>query len=329
MSEKQQKKSVWLGIIAFVMVVLMVGAIGYFTIGSPEDEGIQGEIEVEEYRVSSKVPGRILEICVKEGDYVKAGDTLAVLDCPEVEAKKNQALSAEQGAEALSDMAQNGARQEQITGAYQLWQQAHAAADIAKKSYERMQRLYDEGVMSLQKRDEAFAAYKAMEAQELAAKSQYEMAQNGARQEEKRAAQAQVGRARGAIQEVNSYISETIQRAQMDGEVSSIYPKVGELVGTGAPIMTISMMKEVYATFNIREDKLAGLKVGDIIKAYVPAFNKSLELKVYFIKDQGTYAAWKATKTNGQYDLKTFQVKAKPVKAFEGLRPGMTLVMQK
>lgn len=329
MSEKQQTKSVFMGLAVIVLAVVVVCGIGLLTFGSPVTEDIQGEIEVEEYRVASKVPGRILEICVKEGDYVNAGDTLAILDCPEVEAKKAQAESAEEGATALSEMAQNGARKEQKQAAFQLWQQAKAAADVAKKSYERVQRLYDEGVMALQKRDEAFAAYKAMEAQELAAKSQYDLACNGARQEEKRAAQSQVNMAKGAMMEVNSFMRETVQVAQMAGEVSSIYPKLGELVGLGSPIMTISMMKDVYATFSVREDKLAGMKVGDVITAYCPAFDKTLELKVYYIKDQGSYAAWKATKSNGQFDLKTFQVKARPINSFEGLRPGMTLVLKK
>lgn len=325
MNEKQQNKSILFAIAIFVLVVMAVGIIGYFCIGTAKEE-IQGEIEVEEYRVSSKVPGRILEICVKEGDFVHAGDTLAILDSPEVEAKKVQASSAEDAATALSDMAQAGARQEQIRGAYEVWQQASAGAEVAKKSYERIQRLFDEGVVTAQKRDEVYATYKAMEAQEKAAKSQYDMAKNGARNEEKRAAAAQVNRAKGAIQEVNAYIHETVQIAQMDGEVSDIYPKIGELVGTGAPIMTISMMKNVYSVFNVREDQLNGMKVGDTFTAFCPAFKKDLELKVYYIKDQGSFATWKATKSNGQYDLKTFEVKARPIKPFEGLRPGMTLI---
>ena len=161
-----------------------------------------------------------------------------------------------------------------------------------------------------------------------AAKSQYDMAVNGARQEEKLAAQAQLNRAKGAVQEVNAYIGETVQIAQMDGEVSSIYPKVGELVGTGSPIMTISMMNDMWGTFNVREDQLNGMLVGTEFTAFVPAFNKEIKLKVYHMKDQGSYAVWKATKANGQYDLKTFEVKARPVEKIEGLRPGMSLVVK-
>jgi HlyD family secretion protein len=315
-------------VIAFAAVIIIVGIIGLFTIDNEQDF-IQGQVDVAEYRVSSKVPGRILEIRVKEGDYVKVGDTLAILDAPEVEAKKVQAQSAENAASAISDMARAGAREEQIQGAFELWQQAKAGLEIAQKSYQRVQRLFDEGVLSEQKRDEAYAQYKAYEAQEKAAKSQYDMAQNGARSEEKRAAAAQVNRAKGAIQEVNSYIHETVQVAQMEGEVSNIYPKVGELVGTGSPIMTISIMSDMWGTFNVREDQLNGLKAGDTFNAFVPAFNKELQLKVTSIKDQGSYATWKATKSNGQYDLRTFEVKARPAAKFEGLRPGMSLVIKK
>ena len=327
MSEPKQHNNILLAVAGFTAVVVIVALIGYFTIGRTE-EIIQGEIEVSEYRVSSKVPGRILEIRVKEGDYVRAGDTLAILDAPDIRAKKEQAVSAESAAQAMSDMAANGARRQQIQAAYQVWRQAQAGAEIARKSYERVQRLFNEGVMTAQKRDEAYANYRAMEAQEKAAKTQYDMAVEGARKEEKAAAAAQVSRAKGAVQEVNSYISETVQTAQFDGEVSNIYPKVGELVGTGAPIMSIAMMNDCWGTFNVREDLLNGMKTGDVITAYSPAFNKEIKMKVYYIKDQGSYAVWKATKSNGQYDLKTFEVKARPVAGFDGLRPGMSLIMR-
>lgn len=327
MENKSQKNSIVLAILGFTAVVVIAGMIGYFTLGKADDV-IQGEIEVSEYRVSSKVPGRILELRVKEGDYVHVGDTLAILDAPEVEAKKTQAESAEDAAAAMKAMADNGARRQQIQGAFEVWQQTKAGLEISKKTYDRVQRLFNEGVMSAQKRDEAFAAYKAYEAQERAAKSQYDMAREGARKEERAAAAAQVNRARGAVQEVNSYINETVQIAQVEGEVSDIYPKVGELVGTGSPIMSISIMSDVWGTFNVREDQLNGLKTGSEFTAYSPAFKKDIKMKVYYIKDQGSYAVWKATKSNGQYDLKTFEVKARPVGKLDGLRPGMTLVMK-
>jgi HlyD family secretion protein len=327
MSAKQQHNNILLAIIGFIAVVAIVALIGFFTLDRTTDE-IQGEVEVSEYRVSSKVPGRILELRVQEGDFVHVGDTLAILDAPEVEAKKTQAQSAEDAASAMSEMAQRGARKQQVQAAYQLWQQAKAAADVTKKSYERVQRLFDEGVLTAQKRDEVFAQYKASEAQEKAAKSQYDMAVEGARAEEKAAAAAQVKRARGAVAEVNSYIHETVQVATVEGEVSDVYPKEGELVGTGSPIMSIAMMNDMWGTFNVREDQLNGMTVGTVFTAFSPAFKKELKMKVYYVKDQGSYAVWKATKANGQYDLKTFEVKARPVEKFEGLRPGMSLIIK-
>ena len=327
MSAKTQHNNILLAIIGFAAVIVIVAVIGFFAFGR-DPELIQGQVEVSEYRVSSKVPGRILEIRVKEGDFVKAGDTLAILDAPEVRAKMEQARSAEDAASALELKAQNGAREEQIRGAYNVLQQAKAGYEIAEKSYNRVQRLFDEGVMSAQKRDEAYASYKALEAQMKAAQSQYDMAVNGARREDKMAAAAQVGRARGAVQEVTSYIHETVQIAQMDGEVMDIYPKFGELVGTGSPIMSIAVMKDLWGTFNVREDQLNGLEIGKTFTAFVPAFNKEIQMKVYYMKDQGSYAVWKATKANGQYDLKTFEVKARPVEKMEGLRPGMSLIIK-
>ena len=327
MSAKSQHNNILLAIAGFVAVIIIVALIGFLALGR-DPNVIQGQVEVTEYRVSSKVPGRILELRVSEGDYVKAGDTLAILDAPEVRAKMEQARSAESAAAAVELKAQNGARKEQIQGAFSVLQQAKAGFEIAEKSYQRIQRLYDGGVVSAQKRDEVYANYKAMEAQMKAAQSQYDMAVNGARMEDKLAAAAQVGRAKGAVQEVNSYINETVQIAQKEGEVADIYPKVGELVGTGSPIMSIAVMDDMWGTFNVREDQLNGMKVGTEFTAFVPAFNKEIKMKVYYLKDQGSYAVWKATKANGQYDLKTFEVKARPVEKLDGLRPGMSLIIK-
>ena len=327
MSEKSQHTNVLLAILCFAVVVGAVALIGFFTLGN-EPEVIQGQMDVTEYRVSSKVPGRILEIRVQEGDYVHVGDTLAILDAPEVNAKKEQANAVEEAASAMSEMAKKGARQEQIQGAYQLWQQAKAALEIHEKSYQRVQKLFDEGVLSEQKRDEAYAQYTAAQAQAKAAESQYNMAVNGARREEKMAAAAKVQQARGVVAEVSSYIGETVQIAQMEGEVTDIYPHVGELVGTGSPIMSVAIKKDMWASFNIREDQLSGMKIGDEVETYIPAFDKTLKMKVYYMKDQGSYAVWKATKANGRYDLKTFEVKARPIEKLEGLRPGMSVIIK-
>jgi len=327
MSAKSQHNNIMLAVLGFTVVVILVAVIGFFTLGH-QDETIQGQVEVTEYRVSAKLIGRIVELRVKEGDYVHSGDTLAILEVPEVSAQRNVAEATEGAANALSEMTNKGARQEQIQGAFQLWQQAIAARDISKKSYTRIQNLFNEGVMSAQKRDETFAAYKATEAQVLAAKSQYDMAKNGARSEEKQAAAKQAQAAKSAVDVVKSLLKETVQVATADGEVSEIYPHVGELVSIGSPIMSISVLDDMWGTFNVREDQLKGLKVGDTFTAYSPAFNKDIKMKVYYMKDEGSYATWKATKANGQYDLKTFEIKARPIKKFNGLRPGMSLIIK-
>ena len=325
---KEQHNNILLAVAGFSGVVIIVALIGMLALGR-DPEVIQGEMEVEEYRVSSKVPGRILELRVKEGDMVKAGDTLAILEAPDVKAKMAQAQSAADAAAAMEQMAKNGARKEQLQAAKQLVEQAKAGLEIAEKSYNRMKILYEEEVVSAQKYDEAEAMYKSAQAQMKAAQSQYDMAVNGARAEERRAASATAGQARGAVQEVTSYINETVQIAQMAGEVTDVYPKVGELVGTGSPIMSIAVMDDQWATFNIREDQLKGVQIGTEITVQIPALDKELKMKVYHMKDKGSFAAWKATKASGQYDQKTFEVKARPVEKIEGVRPGMSVIMKK
>lgn len=327
MSSNSQHKNIIIAVMGLVAVVVAVALIGYLTLGK-EKEIIQGEMEVTEYRVSSKLPGRVARICVKEGDMVHAGDTLAILEVPEVNAQQKAAEATQGAAAALSEMADNGARKETVQAAYQLYQQALTANEIAEKSYKRVQNLYNEGVLSAQKRDEAHAAFKATEAQVLAAKSQYEMAKNGARNEERKAAAKQVEAAKSAVEVLSSLLKETVQVATMDGEVSEIYPMEGELLGLGSPIMTISVTEDMWASFNVREDMLKGMKVGDTFKAYSPALDKEVDMKVFHIKDQGSFAVWKATKSNGQYDLKTFEVKARPVNKLEGVRPGMTVIIK-
>lgn len=327
MSAKTQHKNIVLAVAGFTAVVLIVAIIGYFTLQRPE-ETIQGEMEADEYRISSKLPGRIVEIRVKEGDYVHAGDTLAILEAPEATAQQKVAEATEGATQALSDLTDAPTRHETVEAAYQVYQQAIAAENIAAKTYGRMQRLYAEGVIAAQKRDEAKAAYDGTKAATATAKSQWELAKNGAREEEKRAAKKQTEAAKSAVDVVKSIVKETVQIATHDGEVTDIYPKVGELVGLGSPIMTISLVNDMWGTFNVREDQLKGKKIGDTFKAYIPAFDKEVTMKIYYIKDEGTYAVWKATKTTGQYDLKTFEVKARPLTKVDGLRPGMSLIVK-
>ena len=324
-TERTQRINTFIALAVLGLVIATVCIIGSITYGKT-NEIMQGQMETTEYRVSSKIPGRIMEFRVKEGQKVKAGDTLAIIEAPEVMAKKAQAEAVKTAAVALNDKAEAGAREEQIQGAYELWQKAKVNRDIWEKSFKRVSNLFKEGVVSEQKYDETKAQYDAAIATEKAAKSQYDRAVKGAQKEDKAMAAAKVEQAKGVVEEVDSYINETILLAYADGEVTDIFPHIGELVGTGAPIMNIAMMDDMWATFNVREDHLRKLPLGSRFTAEIPALGASVVMEVNYMKDRGDYAAWKATKQTGQYDLKTFEVRAVPVTKVEGLRPGMTVI---
>lgn len=327
--ENSKKKPNYIPALILIIGVVVAAAVcGWYAFQETETV-IQGQVEVTEYRVSSKVPGRVLQLLVEEGQKVKAGEVVAVLEAPEINAKLSQAQSAEDAAAALLRKAERGAREEQIRAAYEMWQKAIAGREVMQKSYDRVKNLYDQGVTTAQKLDEITAQRDAAIATENAAKSQYELAKNGAQQEDKDAARAQQSRAHGAIAEVNSYLKETTLVALMDGEVTDIFPCVGELVGTGAPVMNVALVDKMWLTFNVREDQLAQFKVGKTITVVIPALgDKQVQAKVTSMKDLGSYAAWKATKTTGQYDMKTFAVKATPTGKIDGLRAGMTVLLK-
>lgn len=321
------RRNMLFALIILTGVVLIVALIGLFFIGN--DKGfIEGEAVADEYRVSSKVPGRILKFYVAQGDWVNPGDTLVTLTAPDVEAKLTQVEAVRTAAEALNEKSHSPARREVLLSAYEMWQKAIAGQDIAQKTYDRINRLYQEGVMTAQQHDEALANLNAMKATEKAARLQYEMARQGAQLEDKEITAAQVRQAQGGVEEVESFVKETVLVAPTSGEVSTIYPQRDELVGSGAPIMSITLMGQLWGSFNVREDLLRSFPIGTRFNAYSPALGIQIPMQVTYLKDLGTYAAWKATKVTGEYDLKTFEVKAVPTEAIEGLRPGMSLVIQ-
>ena len=316
-----------LGVAALVAVVLIVAIVGYI-VSRPKDVVIQGEAEATEYRVSGKVPGRIEEFRADEGEYVRKGDTLVILDSPEIRSKIAEANAAKAAAVAQRNKAYNGAQKEQITGAYEMWQKALVGEDVMRKSYERIKTLHDQKVVSDQKYDEVEAQYKAAVATSAAAKSQYDLAVKGARQEDKDAAVALVERANAAVELVNAYLDEIKLTSPANGIISDRYPKVGELVGQGSPIMTIQDLDDIWFTFNIREDRLHSLKSGDKVQLTVPALdNRKVTATVYYIAVRESYATWRATKEIGEFDTKTFEVRARPDGRVDGLRPGMSVIM--
>lgn len=313
-------------VVGIIVIVILVG------LSLPErPEIIQGQAETTDYRLSSKVPARVLEIRVQEGDRVHRGDTLVILEAPDIRAKLSQAEAAFAAAQAQEQKTQNGTRREQVQQAYEMWQKARAGMDVTEKTCRRIERLFENGVVAEQKRDEARAQYEAMVATERAARSQYDMAVNGARREDKAAAGAQVQRAQGAVSEVASFVDETVLLATADGVVTEIFPEPGELVGTGAPLMNVACTDDVWFTFNIREDLLPGLAVGTETEVYLPAFDRRIPVRITKMKDVGSFAVWKATKALDGFDLKTFEVEARPLRPEElkEIRSGMSAVMEK
>lgn len=327
--EKEKKSyNLVIGIVALIVIILLIAIIGYF-VSKPKPLMIQGEAEASEYRVSGKVPGRIEELYVKEGQMVHKGDTVALIDSPEVRAKLAQANAIKAVASSQSRKAQNGARKEQIAGAYELYQQALVQEDVMKKSFDRIQKLYDQKVIAAQKYDEVKAKYDASVAQTKAAKSQYDMAVNGAREEDKAAAKALVDQANGALMEVESYLSELYLTAPADGIISALFPKVGELVGQGAPVASVTDLNDVWFTFNVREDYLHGMKQGDKITVIIPALDgKEVPATINYVAVRESYATWKATKETGMYDAMTFEVRAVPDVTVDGIRPGMSAIVK-
>lgn len=317
------------GVIALVAVVLIVSVVG-FIVSRPKAIVIQGEAEATEYRVSGKIPGRIEEFRADEGQSVRKGDTLVLIDSPEIRSKIAEANAAKAAAVAQKNKAYNGAQQEQIAGAYEMWQKALVGEEVMRKSFERISELHEEKVVSDQKYDEVKAQYDAASATARAAKSQYDMSVKGARQEDKDAAVALVERANAAVELVNSYMDEIVLTAPADGIIAARYPKVGELVGQGSPIMTIQDLDDMWLTFNVREDRLEGMKSGDKLNLTVPALgNKHITATVYYIAVRESYATWRATKEIGEFDTKTFEVRARPDTKVEGMRPGMSVILER
>lgn len=325
--EAKKENRTLMGAFGLIVVVVAAMAIAGFLFLNKPAEIIEGQADATAVRVSGKLPGRVVELYVHEGDMVKAGDTLVHIHSSVAEAKLEQARGMETAAKAMNEKVDAGTRSQIIQSAYEMWQQAQAAVSITKKTYDRLQNLYSEGVMSEQKRDEAKAAYDASVAAAAAAKSQYELAKSGAQKEDKTSALAMVDVAKGGVSEVEALLEDQYLTAPCDGQVDVIYPNEGELVMLSAPIMSILKIDDKWVTFNVREEFLKDLTLGKEIEVMIPALDhKEVKAKIYYVRNLGSYATWHATKTTGDWDTKTFEVKAHPVEALPDLRPGMTAI---
>lgn len=328
-AEKTENRSLMFGLIAIVVVTLLLAIIGFVFMREP-DEIIEGQADATSVRISGKLPGRVVELMVSEGDMVKSGDTLVHIHSSLAEAKLMQAEAMENVAAAQNQKVDAGTRSQIIQAAAELVAQARAGATITRKTYDRMQRLFEQGVVSEQKRDEAKAAYDAAVAAQQAAESQLSLARSGAQKEDKESAAALVTAARGGVAEVESLLEDQYLTAPCDGQIDQIYPQPGELVSLGAPIMSLLKIDDKWVTFNVREELLSQMKLGDSITVEIPALDRmSAKARIYYVRDMGSYATWRATKATGDWDSRTFEVKARTTDQIPDLRPGMTVLYRK
>ncbi|EKO3384800.1 biotin/lipoyl-binding protein [Vibrio fluvialis] len=313
-----------------VTVLAAAGWIGYsfYQAYQPEPVRLQGQIESQQYSISSKVPGRIDQVYVRKGDEVKKGQLIFTLHSPEIEAKLEQAIAGQKAAGALAQEAENGAREQQIRAAKDQWMKAKAAAELAEKTYLRVNNLYKDGVVAEQKRDEANTQWQAAKYTESAAFQMYEMAKEGARAETKQAAQEKARMAAGAVAEVEAYAADTKIESWFDGEVSQVLMQSGELAPQGFPVVTVVDREDSWAVLNVREDLLSHFQKGTTFNAYLPALNKSLEFKVTHVAVMGDFATWRSTDAAQGFDLRTFEVEARPTAPETNLRMGMSVVVE-
>lgn len=311
------------GLILFFLILLIAQIF-------PRKQLLQGEVVIRQISLSPRIAGRINKITVSEGDKVKKGQVLAQIDSPELLAKQDQAKAAQAAAQATAQKADKGLREEEVDAAFNLWQKALSVQDLAQKSLKRVEMLFEEGVISAQKLDETKAKYEVAVQDTNAAFNKYSMAKQGARAEDKSAAQALTRQALGAVKEIGSYVEETQVKAPIDGEIATIVAEEGELAAPGLTILTMLNTQDTWLTFNIREDFLPKLTVGKIIEVKIPALHKSkkYKFKITYISKQGDFAIWSATKTHGDFDLKTFELRAKPAEEIKNLRQGMTVLLK-
>lgn len=316
----------------FAITLIIIAAItlfsflGWFLL-KPEPVLLQGEVAATSVKVSSQMPGRVDSLVVRAGDVVRKGDPLYHITSQTVNAKLTQAEAVRQAAAYQSTKVDNGARKQVVEQAYEMWQKSIVGLDLVEKTYKRVKNLYDNGVVPAQKMDEAEAQYKSAKATVTMAEAQYSMAKEGAQWEDKKSAAALVAQAGGAVAEVESYLNDAAQTAPIDGEVASIIAQNGELVGAGYPVVTIVDLTDNWVVFNVKETMLPKMPKGKKLTAYYPALDKTVEIEVTYIAVEASYATWTATRTSGEFDVRTFEVHCRPVQKVDGIRPGMSVTV--
>ena len=313
-------------LVVLVLLISIIAFIGYRA-GRSNRVVAQGFVETTTLRLASKIAGRIDKVFVEEGDSVRMGDTLYMISTPELDAKLSQVEAVLSGAKAIDRKAKAGTRPPIVRSAYDMWQKAQVGVTLARQTYERVQRLYNEGVLTAQKLDEAYASLAAARATEQAAKSQYVLAVEGASREDKEAAEAQVQQAQSVVEEVERYLADRVVCTPVDGVVATVVASEGEIVGSGYPVVTITENNTAKAVFNIPETLLPQLSCGKYFETEVPALGCRELFKVSSISVEADFATQSATSARGDFDIRTFEVKMTPLTPMP-LRVGMSVIVE-
>lgn len=324
---KIKKKYIFLSVLILLLLCVVVTFVNRYYKGD-DDEVIEGRMEAISYHASSKVAGRIDVMYVEEGDWVIEGELLYVISTPELDAKLVQVDALRAQAQAINEEVDMGARVEQLEALRGLLKRAEAGESLALKNFNRVEELYNKGVVARQLYDEAKANLDAMSASVSAARAEYNLALAGATKEQREAVAAKVVQAQGAVDELMSYIDDRYVYAPATGRVSSVIARVGELVGVGYPVVTILDVDNSWATFNIREDDIHGVNVGDTFTAYLPALDADVEFEIYYIASEADFATWNSTRARGGVDLRSFEVRASPMLDDVRPLPGMSVVVR-
>lgn len=322
-----QNRTLGFAFVAVMLAIAILSAIGVIAM-SNKPIVLQGQIEATEIRISGKLPGRIDTFLVKEGQNVRIGDTLVVINSPEAWAKYQQVNALEDIAKYQNKKIDDGTRLQIIRSVEELWNKSKSDLQLAKVTYDRIGVLYRDSVVTSQRKDEVEAMYKAAVAAERAAHQQYLLVKDGAQQEDKASARSLVDAARGTVNEVEALLVDARLTAPENGQIATIYPKRGELVGAGTPIMSLVVLDDCHVVLNVREDYMPYFRMDETFMGDVPAINaRDVEFRINYISPLGSFATWRSTKQTGSYDMKTFEIHALPVKPVAALRPGMSVLV--
>ena len=307
------------------MVVAAIAGLSIWYLVRGEPLLVQGEVDATRFDIAARVDGRVADIPVVRGQNVPAGAVLVRIDNPETIAKHEQALAAKVVAEAQLANINVGTRVEVIAARKAAHERAQASVVLAQKTYDRVRELAEHGNAPQARLDQATDALHESQRAVDQAKSAYEQAVNGYTREEHEIAEANVGKAIADIKAVQSIVDQMVVYAPVASQVYQRNVEPGEYISPGVPLVTLIDLDDMWVHFDLREDLVRTLKIGDRFSVHIPALgDRRITVEVKLIATKGEYASWRATRATGDFDLRTFSIRAYPVEKVPDLRPGMS-----